>query len=177
MRFGLAISVLLLVSAPAEAKVFLTQDEALALAFPGCAIAKQTHYLTAAEQSAAAKLAGDAVETGLVHAYEATCAGKPAGTAYFDAHKVRTLPETLMIVVDADAKLRRIEVLAFNEPEDYLARGAWYKQFYGKALGPELELKKDIRSIAGASLTARATTRAVRRVLALHHVVRAKRAP
>lgn len=177
MRFGLAISLLLLVSAPAEAKVFLTQDEALALAFPGCAIARLTHYLTAAEQAAAAKLAGNEVETALVHAYDATCAGKPGGTAYFDAHKVRTLPETLMVVVEPDGKVRRIEVLAFSEPEDYLARDAWYKQFYGKALGPELELKKDIRGIAGASLTARVTTQAVRRVLALHQVVKAKRAP
>lgn len=177
MRLRLLIVALLLVSAPAEAKVFLTQDEALKLAFPGCVVVKKTHYLTPAQQAEAAKLADEPVESGLVHAYEAVCGGRPAGAAYFDAHKVRTLPETLMIVVDAEAKVRRIEVLAFNEPEDYLARSGWYGQFYGKRLGPDLQLKKDIRGIAGASLTARATTNAVRRVLALHQVVTAKAAP
>jgi hypothetical protein len=62
-------------------------------------------------------------------------------------------------------------VLAFNEPEDYLPKAAWYGQFAGKKLSGELQLKKAIRPIAGATLTARATTEAVRRVLAIHEAI------
>jgi hypothetical protein len=97
--------------------------------------------------------------------------GQPAGTAWFDTHRVRTLPETLMIVVDGQGRVGRIEVISFREPEEYLPRGAWYEQFLGKTLEPSLQLKRDIRPVTGATLTARATTDAVRRVLALHRIL------
>jgi hypothetical protein len=84
---------------------------------------------------------------------------------------VRTLPETLMIVVAADGTLRRVEVLAFREPEDYLPRDTWYGQFEGAPLDRELSHKRRIRGVTGATLTARATTDAVRRVLSLDRVI------
>lgn len=155
---------------PAWARVFLTTDEALKLAFPGCALERRTVYLTKEQLARATKLAGQPISQGLVNPYVATCGGKPGGTAYFDVHRVRTLPETIMIVVAPDGSVRRIEVLAFNEPEDYLPKAAWYGQFVGQKLDDQLSLKKAIRPIAGATLTARATTEAVRRVLAVHQV-------
>ena len=152
-------------------KVFLTVDEALGLAFPKCEVERQTAYLTKAQLEQARKLAGAPVRSAVVHAYVACRNGKPAGTAYFDTHKVRTKAETLMIVVDAGGRVERVEVLRFDEPPEYLARGAWYGQFRGRSLRDGLRLKKEIRGITGASLTARATAEAVRRVLAVHQVL------
>jgi Na+-translocating ferredoxin:NAD+ oxidoreductase RnfG subunit len=77
-----------------------------------------------------------------------------------------------MVVVGPDGEVARIEILAFKEPPDYIPRDAWYEQFSGRELGPDLELKRAIRPVTGATLTARATTDAVRRVLALHEVLR-----
>jgi Na+-translocating ferredoxin:NAD+ oxidoreductase RnfG subunit len=151
--------------------VFVTVDEALKLAFPGCEVARRTAFLKPEQVRRAKELSGAEVPSALVNYYAATRAGQPAGTAYFDTHRVRTLPETLMIVVDLQGKVARIEVISFREPEEYLPRGVWYEQFRGKALGPDLQLKRDIRPVTGATLTARATTDAVRRVLALHRVV------
>jgi hypothetical protein len=111
------------------------------------------------------------VPSALVNYYAASRGGQPAGTAWFDTHRVRTLPETLMIVVDPQGRVGRIEVLSFREPQDYLPRGAWYEQFRGKALDANLQIKRDIRPVTGATLTARATTDAVRRVLALHQIL------
>ena len=88
---------------------------------------------------------------------------------------MRTLPETLMVVVDPQGKVGRVEVLAFAEPEDYLPPGAWYGQFRGQGLGDELALGHHIRAVTGASLTARATTEAVRRVLAVHQVISSRK--
>ena len=161
----------LAVAAPATAKVFLSVDEALKLAFPGGQVERRTAYLTAEQVKRARALAGAEVPSALVNYYVATRNGQPAGTAYFDTHRVRTLPETLMIVVDPQGKVGRIEVISFREPEEYMPRGAWYQQFPGKALGPDLQLKRDVRPVTGATLTARATTDAVRRVLALHQVI------
>ena len=155
----------------AQAKVFLTVDEALRLAFPDTKVERRTSYLTERQRERANELAGIPVPSRLVHAYVATVEGKAAGTAYFDTHRVRTLPETVMVVLDPSGKVRRVEVLSFNEPQDYLPGGAWYGQFAGRGLDERLALKRDIRPLTGATLTARATTSAVRRVLAVHRVL------
>lgn len=155
---------------PADAKVFLSMDEALKLAFPGCTVERKTVYLTAEQLKKAQDLADTEILSRLLNPYVSTCHGQLGATAYFDTHKVRTLPETLMIVVEPSGKVRRLEVISFSEPEDYLPRTNWYGQFVGKSLTDALNLKKEIRGIAGATLSSRATTNAVRRVLALHQV-------
>jgi hypothetical protein len=169
--------VLLLTAVPAAARVFVTVDEALKLAFPGCEVVRRTAFLTPEQVKRARGLAGAEVPSALVNYHVATRGGQPAGTAYFDTHRVRTLPETLMIVVDPQGRVGRIEVLSFREPEEYMPRGAWYQQFLGKTLVPDLQLKRDIRPVTGATLTARATTDAVRRVLALHRVLAERPGP
>ncbi|HSP95464.1 MAG TPA: FMN-binding protein [Thermoanaerobaculia bacterium] len=177
-RRALAVT-LVLAAAPAVAKVFLTQEEALKLAFPAASVERRTAFLTAAESRDVAALSGGPPPSALAVAYVATKEGRLAGTAYFDTHVVRTQPETLMVVVGPAGTIDRIEVLSFSEPEDYLPREHWYAQFPGKALDEELSVKRGIRAVSGATLTTRATTEAARRVLALHRVLslREKKAP
>jgi len=79
--------------------------------------------------------------------------------------------ETIMVVVDPSGAVARIEVLSFSEPEEYMPRPRWYEQFAGKTLNDELSMKRGIHPVTGATLTARATTDAARRVLALHRVL------
>jgi hypothetical protein len=160
-------------SLAADAKVFLSMDEALKLAFPAATVTRKTAYLTAEQQREAQRLSGDeALPSALVAYYVATEGGRELGSAYFDTHIVRTMPETIMVVVDASGRASRIEVLSFQEPEEYLPKHRWYEQFQGKPLSDELSMKRGIRPVAGATLTARATTGAARRVLALHQVIR-----
>jgi hypothetical protein len=172
-----------LLAAPAAAKVFLTPEEALALAFPGCAIERQTVYLTVAEVAATRDLAGTDLASAVVHPYrarrldggagasEAKAGGEACGTAYFETHRVRTLAETVMVAIDPAGGVLRIEVLSFDEPPDYLPRIEWYAQFGGRRLAPETELGRAIRPVTGATLTARATTDAARRALAVHALI------
>ncbi len=167
---GLAL-VLWLAADPAAGKVFLSVDEALRLAFPQCQVARRTAFLTPDQRKKAATLAGAEIPSALIDRSIATCAGQPGGTAYFDTHRVRTLPETLLVVVDPAGKVARLEVISFREPEDYLPRGPWYAQFLGAGLDGNLDLRRSIRPVTGATLTANATLSAVRRVLAVHQVL------
>jgi hypothetical protein len=85
-----------------------------------------------------------------------------------------TTRETLFLTeaqLDAAAEVRRVEVVTFREPLEYIPRSGWYQQFEGESLSEELALKRGIRPVTGATLTARATTEAVRRVLAIHAAV------
>jgi Na+-translocating ferredoxin:NAD+ oxidoreductase RnfG subunit len=168
---ALLLVLLLARSGTLSAKVFVTVDEALRLAFPGCEIVRRTAYLTAGQVKQAKDLSGVDVPSALVAYHEARRNGQLVGTAWFDTHRVRTLPETLLIVVDPQGRVARLEVISFREPEEYMPRGAWYDQFKGRSLDRELALKSGIHPVSGATLTARATTSAVRRVLALHQVI------
>lgn len=150
---------------------FLTAEEAVALAFPGCEVQRETLYLTAEQEKRVELLAGTALDGAIARPWVARREGKIVGTAYIDTHKVRTLKETLFVVVDLEGRVARTEVLAFGEPREYLPRGSWYEAFRGRALDDELRVKRAIRPVTGASITVTATTDAVRRVLALHKVL------
>lgn len=174
-RFVGGVAVALAVTLPLRvAAQAITQEEALRDAFPSAdAVERRTAYLTAAQLAQARELAGRgvAVESELVTYYVAIEGGAPVGVAYFDAHRVRTLPEVLMIVVGPDHRLRRIQVLRFSEPPEYRPPDGWLARFIGRALDAELSERRGVDGITGATLTTRAVTGATRRVLALHAVV------
>jgi len=155
--------------ARAPAQVLLTQDEALRLAFPAPAeIERRTAYLDEAQLARIEDEAGVELESTVVTYYVGRSPEGPLGAAYFDVHRVRTLPEVLMIVVDADGRVERIEVLRFAEPPEYLAPDGWLARFEGRRLANDLDGKNAVAGITGATLTSRAVTNAVRRTLALH---------
>ena len=160
-------------AAPVSAQTLMTQEEALALAFPGKAsVERRSAYLTESQLARARALAGDDVEIDqTIVTFYVGGDGEPAGAAYFDAHRVRTKNEVVMVVVDPDATIRRVDVLKFTEPPEYRAPDGWIDQLEGRGLDEALSLRGGIRSIAGATLTARAMTEAARRVLALHAVI------
>ena len=173
-----ALLALLALAAPqgGPGKVYLTPEEALQLAFPGCTLERRTEYLGKDEAQRVETLARVELAGRVVRPYLATKEGRLVGTAYFDTHEVRTKNEVLMLVVAPDERLKRIEVLSFAEPLEYLPKAAFYAQFAGKKLEDELAVGRDVRGVAGATLSANATSGAVRRVLALHRVL-AERAP
>lgn len=155
----------------AQARVFMTQQQALASAFPaGTKVSRQPVFLTPEQIAAAKKESGVAVDDKLVVRY----AGSNGAFAYFDTHRVRTLPETVMIVIGADGKVERVDILSFDEPPDYFPKRRWIDQLHGRKLDDDLSLNRAIRPISGASLTGRAIVDATRRVLALHHAIGVK---
>lgn len=162
---------LLLLPILVGAQALATREEALAAVFPGAEIRSERVFLTEAERQAAAKLSGGDVPSGLVARYLAVKNGQVIGRAYVDTHVVRTKRESLLISLDASGVVRRIDVTAFLEPPEYEAPEAWLRQYQGRPLTDDLELQRAIRPIAGATLTARATNAATRRVLAIDRVL------
>lgn len=169
-----AAAMLGLLAVPAKAQTLLTQDDALALAFPApTQVERRTAYLSDAQLRRARQLAGSDVdiEQTIVTYYVGHRGGRPVGVAYFDAHRVRTMEEVVMVVVTPEGRVHRMDVLKFTEPPEYRAPDGWIGQIEGRRLDDELSLKGGVRNLTGATLTARALTRAARRVLALHAVI------
>ncbi|MBI4375990.1 MAG: FMN-binding protein [Elusimicrobia bacterium] len=165
-------------SSPAQARVLMSQKEALALAFPGGErVERRTFYLDENQRRAAQESARVKLESMVWTYYVGFSSRGISGYAYFETHLVRTMNETFMAVIDPDGSLRFVEMLAFLEPDDYLADARWLRQFEGRVLDRDLWLRRGIRNMTGASLTSQALTDGVRRVLAVHSLVQAEARP
>jgi hypothetical protein len=141
LAFGLFAAAV--VAGPALARVEMTQDEALRLAFPPPhAIERRTLYIDDAQ----AKQAGDA-------------AGVPI--------EARAVP---YYVGRSEGVIVAIDIVAFDEPHEYRVTTRWLDQFRGRNAAEAPRLPGAIRSLGGATLSARAVTDAARRVLALHRL-------
>jgi len=151
--------------------VLLTEKAALARAFPGQAVERRTLYLKPEEVRAVEKAARSKLPSAVVTVFVARDGEKVTGRAVLDTHNVRTMPESLLTVIEPDGRLRMALVLQFGEPPDYLPREGWLKTFEGKSVESDLAPGRGVRRVTGSTLTVQALTEAVRRSLALDRIV------
>jgi len=149
----------------------MSREEALAAVYPGASVEAERVFLTSAQTQSASELARIDIESPLVARYVAREGDRVVGRAYIDTHVVRTKRESLLIALAADGAVRRVEVTAFLEPREYLAPPVWLRQFDTRPLSDDVALRRAIRPIAGATLTAQSATDAVRRVMAIDEVL------
>jgi hypothetical protein len=166
-----AAVILLLATARHGASQGISREEALAASYPGAQIRAEQVFLTSAQQEQVAARAGTDAPSGLIARYIAMREGKVIGRAYVDTHTVRTKRESLLISLDEQGKVTRVDVTAFLEPAEYRAPEPWLRQYRDRALDDDLGINRAIRPIAGATLTARAANSAVRRVLAIDAIL------
>ncbi len=171
---GGALVLLLMDARPGYLLVLKTRKAALDEAFLSSGeIRRKTVFLTDSQLTAVQELAGKGVEvtSKLVVYYEAVGDRGVTGYAYFDSHLVRTMNETIMVLVQPDGTLDRVEILTFMEPPDYMAPMAWLDHLSGRKLNARFSIGRDVLNITGATMTARTITVAVRRVLSIHRVL------
>ncbi|MBW2270938.1 MAG: FMN-binding protein [Deltaproteobacteria bacterium] len=168
----LAAAVLCGIPIAAQAKVFLSRTEALDLAFPHAdRVDSQTYILSAGEAARIEKLSRSPLDSMLVEIYTGFRGGVVSGYAVIDIHNVRTLPEAFMVVLSPAGEVQSLRLLAFHEPLQYRPTDRWYTQFDDKSLAEPLRVGGDVHGVVGATLSARATARGVRRVLAFYEVL------
>ena len=149
----------------------MTEKAALERAFSGVAPERRTLYRTKQQVADVEKAAQSKLPSPVVTVFEARSDGAVTGRAVLDTHVVRTMPETVLAVVEPDGRLRMALVLQFGEPPDYLPRERWLDTLRGKALDDELQPGRGVRRVTGATLTVQALTEAVRRCLAIDRII------
>jgi Na+-translocating ferredoxin:NAD+ oxidoreductase RnfG subunit len=170
----IALAALLAIVAPttALATVYHSRSQALELAFPTAdRIENKTYVLNEDQVERIQQASRGEVESKLVKVYTGMKGDEILGYAFIDTHTVRTMPEAFMVVLSPDGVVRSLRVLAFYEPREYQPNNRWYAQFEQKTSDQGLRVGGDIHGIAGATLSARATTRGVRRALAFYEIL------
>jgi Na+-translocating ferredoxin:NAD+ oxidoreductase RnfG subunit len=160
------------IAGSAQGKVFFSQSEALSLAFPDAEEVRSHTFVLDEDQVARIEsIAKCELDSRLVKVYMGFRNGKVLGYALIDIHNVRTLPEAFMVVLKPTGEVRSVRVLAFHEPLEYKPTDRWYSQFNDRSIEAPLRVGGDIHGVVGATLSARATTRGVRRALAYYEVL------
>lgn len=172
--FGLLFSttVGVAVSSPAAAKVFASQTQALAEAFPEATrIERDSRIVRSHELKRIQAITKEDRPARVVVLHTAWQDDRILGYAHIDVHNVRTKPEAFMVVLTPEGVVRSVRILAFHEPLDYLPTDRWYGQFKGKTPSDRLRVGGDVHGVVGATLSARAAADGVRRMLAYWEII------
>ena len=151
---------------------FNTPEKSMKSFFPGAEIEVKNLIISKDQRRRIEKIARTPLRTRLISIYIAKRGEKIVGYGYVDVHRVRTHNESVLFAIDPKGNIVGIEVLSFNEPLEYMADDNWLQIFKGKSIDKDrLRLGRDIPNMTGATLTARAITRASRLALAIWKVL------
>lgn len=149
----------------------MTRAEALELAYPGSVVTRDRVILEPEQMSAVAAIARVGMHGRIFPRYIARDGDDVVGRAYIDTHTAKTERQSLLISLDTEGRIKRVDVTVFFEPAQYMAPSDFLRQFDDQVLHDSLRIRAGIRPIAGSSFTGRAISDAVRRVLALDQVL------
>lgn len=145
-----------------------TYEQFLKSKFPNCELKKEYLYLSKDQSKRITDLSKTKLYTKSPIRVKVDCKGTTK-FAYVDSHKVRTKYETLVVVV-GKKDIDTISLISFMEPPEYKPPRKWLDKFKALTLNKELDLKRKIDVLSGATLTSRAAVDSARRILAIHEV-------
>jgi Na+-translocating ferredoxin:NAD+ oxidoreductase RnfG subunit len=151
------------------AATYLTVEGAQKAMFPSAdSFLPVVLKLTEAEKRAVAEAAGPQAAHGELRTWAAKRDGAMLGHVFVDNVIGREDFITYAVGVGTDGKLLAVEILDYRESHGGEIRNkAWLAQFAGRGAPSELRMNRDIKNIAGATLSSEHVTAGVRRILAL----------
>ena len=163
---------LLLFALPLSAKMLISPIDAMkAIYGANSEVSKKNILLSKAQASKIEQESQVKLDTKIFRFYRATNANKLLGYGILINKKVRSKNAVVLYFISTDAVLKSIEIIAFNEPTEYMPSEKWNSQFKDIATTKMLRLSKDIPTITGATLSARSITDSSRVAFAFYNEV------
>jgi hypothetical protein len=153
---------------PEHVKVYYSRDEALDKVFARAdSVWSEAWQPTPDEVVALEAQLGWRVSPDEVVFHRAARGGEDLGYAVVTEEKGRFKPITFMVHVEADRRVEMVLVMVYRESRgDGVKRQRFLKQFRRKDVDDPLRLNRDLKMVSGATLSSRAITAGVKRVLA-----------
>jgi len=130
-------------------------------------VEKRNLILTKDEAKSIQNAARAKVGSKIVRYYEVKKEDTIVGHAILLKQKIRTKNAAILYMVDENKTMIGVEIISFKEPSEYKPNDDWRKIFVGKTSEDILIAGKDIPTISGATLSARAISDAARVALAI----------
>lgn len=147
--FALSLSAKILIS-PLDAMKQSYGDDAV--------IVKKNTLLSKAQALKIQKESKTKLDSKIFRVYKATKESQLLGYGILINKKVRSKNAVVLYFISKDSILKSIEIVAFNEPVEYLPSNKWNSQFQDISTDKMLRVSKEIPTITGATLSARSIT-------------------
>ena len=154
-----------------SAKVLISPQEAMKENYTqSTTVLKKNIVLSTKETQAIQKEAKVKLRTNKYTVFIAKNSKKTLGYGILINKKVRSRNAVILYLIENN-RLKGIEIIAFNEPHEYLPSKTWQKQFQNKSTDTMLQLQKDIPLITGATLSAKSIIDASHIAFAIYHQI------
>ncbi len=154
-----------------DAKVLVMVDTAMSSSFGlDISITKKNILLKKEEAKKVQTIAKVKIKSKIFKVYLAKRDSILVGYGVLISQKIRSKNAVILYSISKDGILKNIEIIAFNEPLEYLPSKKWKEQFRNTNARNSLKVGTDIAVISGATLSARAITNSSRVALALYEV-------
>ncbi|CAA6814489.1 MAG: Unknown protein [uncultured Sulfurovum sp.] len=130
-------------------------------------IEKKSLIFTKDEAKSIQEAARSKVHSKIVRYYKISNNQEVLGHAILLKQRIRTKNAAILYIVDVNNTMLGLEIVSFKEPSEYKPNDEWKKIFIGKTSEDTLIAGKDIATISGATLSARAISDAARLALAI----------
>lgn len=140
--------------------LIITPEDALKQTLGAQDIIKKSKILTKAQHKQVQTLAKTKLRSKLYRVYHAKKDGKIIGHGILLTEVVRSKTTAVLYIVNAKGELQTIEIIAFNEPREYLPSKRWLKQFDNNLDENFNSQGGNINNVSGATLSASAVINA-----------------
>ena len=149
--------------------VTLKPEEALKIVFHDSKeVVSETKQLTPSQKSLAEKRLGSPVTHDRWDFFIASTGHQTDGYALIDSEIGKTEPITFLVALTPRGEVKEVEILAYREPIGGEVQDARFlRQYKGKKEDDPIRLGQDISPVTGATLSSRAVSIGVKRVLVL----------
>lgn len=166
------VLIFILLTLSLQAKVLISVDDALKTSFgKQITINKKSIMLKKHEAKKLMKMARSKIKSKIFKTYIVKDSTSIViGYGVLLSQKIRSKNGVFLYSINKEGTLLNIEVIAFNEPLEYLPSTQWKKQFNNVTKDEEPVLKRNISTITGATLSAKAITDSSRIALGLYEL-------
>lgn len=166
----LSLFLLILLALPLSANLLISPIDAMNQSYgPDSKIIKENILLTNAKVEKIEKDAKVKLDDKIIRTFKASKNGKTLGFGILINRKVRSKNAVVLYVISADSVLKSVEIVAFNEPMEYIPSKNWMSQFENVKTDKMLKVGKEIPTITGATMSARSIVDGSRIAFALYN--------
>jgi Na+-translocating ferredoxin:NAD+ oxidoreductase RnfG subunit len=153
-----------------DVQVYLSQKQALEIAFPGAdKVDREKKWLTEEQKKVIGELCLQTIETNRMTFHVGKRDGVPIGYALIDHEIGKSFPITFIVILNIDGTVRDVEIMVYREPRGWEVRyPSFMDQFTGRTADSDY---RTINSITGATLSVRAIVKGVARATAAFKVL------
>jgi hypothetical protein len=146
----------ILATLPLSAKMLISPIDAMHQNYGAKSkISEENILLTANQAQEIEKSAHAKLESKNFKVFKAAQDNKILGYGILISKKIRSKNGVVLYLVSSESVLKGIEVIAFNEPLEYIPSKTWSSQFENVSTDAPLTLNKNIPTITGATLSAK----------------------